>query len=76
MRIFKFWNRDPREAGARFRAQHSSFLTRAMQAPDAFPRIPVKTVDSGGYDRLRERPGGVARANAWWSTALDRVGEV
>jgi len=75
MRLFRFWRRDSREAGERFRAQHSAFLTRAVQTPQAYPRIPVKAVDHGGYDRLRRVPTGPAHAALWWSTALDRVGE-
>jgi hypothetical protein len=76
MRLFSFWKRDPSEAGARFRAQHSAFLTRATRTPGSYPRIPVKPVDAGGFDRLTARPEGRARADLWWSIALDRVGEV
>ena len=76
MRIFRFWKRDPREAGERFRAQHSAFLTRAVRTPGAFPRIPVKPVDQGGYDRLRQQATGPGHAALWWNVALDRVGEV
>ena len=75
MRWLRFWQRDPREAGERFRAQHSAFLTRAVRTPGAFPRIPVKAVDRGGYDRLRRVETGEAHAALWWSTALDRVGD-
>lgn len=76
MRFFRFWKRDSFGAGERFRAQHSAFLTRAVRNPGAFPRIPVKAVERGGYDRLRRQPTGAAHAALWWDVALDRVGEV
>lgn len=42
-------------------------------APPELPRIPVKRVDEGGFDDLRQRPGGSRLAEAWWDEALDMV---
>jgi hypothetical protein len=55
------------------RRTHERFLTRALQNPDAFPHIPLRRVADGGFDRLRLRAGGLARAEQWWRAALERV---
>lgn len=58
------------------RAVHSEWLTRAMVKRKAYPRIPTRRVDEGGFDALRARSGGLARAEQWWTAALERVDEV
>ncbi len=68
--------RDIQSAGEKFRAQHSAWLTLAMLTGRSYPRIPTKRTDLGGYDRLRARTGGLARAAAWWRAALSKVNDV
>lgn len=69
-------NRDMQTASERFRAEHSAWLTLAMLTGRACPRIPTKRTDLGGFDALRRRPGGLARAAAWWRAALAKVDDV
>ncbi len=73
------WNhrsiRDVRSASERFRAEHSAWLTLAMLTGRPYPRIPTRRADHGGFDPLRRRPGGLARAAAWWRAALARVND-
>ncbi|MEM0983045.1 MAG: hypothetical protein AAGI17_03740 [Planctomycetota bacterium] len=66
--------RDLREAGERFRAEHSRFLTIALRRPNAYPRIPAKPVREGGFSVLTSRESGRRHTRRWWSLALDRVG--
>lgn len=68
--------RDLQSTSERFRAEHSAWLTLAMLTGRAYPRIPTKRADRGGFDDLRSRPGGLARAAAWWRAALARVNDV
>ncbi len=71
--------RDMQNASERFRAEHSAWLTLAMLTGRAYPRIPTKRADLGGvggFDALRRRPGGLARAAAWWRAALAKVDDV
>jgi hypothetical protein len=68
--------RDMQSASERFRAEHSAWLTLAMLTGRAYPRIPTKRTDLGGFDALRRRPGGLARAAAWWRAALAKVDDV
>lgn len=58
------------------RAIHSEWLTRAMAQRKAYPRIPTRRVEDGGFDALRARANGMARAEQWWMVALERVDEV
>jgi hypothetical protein len=62
------------DTGARFRAQHSAWLTLAMMSGRRYPRIPSKPADLGGYDRLMSRPSGRRHAARWWRLALSRIG--
>ena len=60
------------DPGARFRAEHSAWLTHAMRSRTRYPRIPAKRADQGGFElgrfpavgswmaRVREQPGHVA----------------
>lgn len=74
------WNgrtiRDIQTAGERFRAQHSAWLTHALLTGRSYPRIPTERADRGGFDRLRARRGGLARAASWWRAALARVDDL
>jgi len=56
-----------------YRRQHSRWLTRAVRQPDRYPRIPTKPDALGGYSRMRSHQERRARADLWWSIALDRV---
>lgn len=58
------------------RAIHSEWLTRALEGRKVYPRIPTRRVDEGGFDALRARARGMARAEQWWTAALERVDEV
>ena len=61
------------DAGARFRAEHSRFLTLALLSGRRYPRIPSKRVDRGGFSGLLKLDEGEKRAAMWWATALTRV---
>lgn len=63
------------DAGARFRAEHSRFLTLAMLSGRRYPRIPAKRVDQGGFHGLLKLDEGQKRAAMWWAAALNRVDE-
>ncbi len=63
----------PRDLGAVARALHSRWLTRAIESKKPYPRIPVRRVDTGGFDRMMASEGGRARAERWWDLALGRV---
>lgn len=56
-----------------FRRVHEAWLDRALGSGRMYPRIPLRRMDCGGFDPLRARSGGRARAEKWWSLALDRV---
>lgn len=61
------------DAGARFRAEHSRFLTLALLSGRKYPRIPTKRVDQGGYSGLLRLSEGEKRAAMWWAAAMTRV---
>ena len=52
------------------RRRHSVWLTRALQRPSRFPRIPVRAVAEGGFSSLVATPAGRAWADEWWSDTL------
>jgi len=62
-----------RDAGERFRAEHSRFLTLALRSGRNYPRIPTKRVDLGGYSGLMKLSEGEKRAAMWWATAIERI---
>ncbi|MCC5824367.1 MAG: hypothetical protein LAT64_12035 [Phycisphaerales bacterium] len=68
--------RDIQSPSERFRAEHSAWLSYAMLTGRSYPRIPTRRADEGGFDGLRARPGGLARAAEWWRAALARVNDV
>lgn len=71
-----FRKRDRLEAGRRFRAQHSAWLTGAITSGRQYPSIPTRRVSDGGWAALMSRPGGSVRAERWWSLAFDEVDEI
>ncbi len=62
-----------RSAGARFRREHSRWLTRAVESPKPYPRIPTRRATDGGYERMMRLEHGPERARKWWSLASERV---
>lgn len=64
---------NPRDHGAAARAAHSMWLTRAVASRKNYPRIPVRPVSEGGFDRLTSTPAGRILCDGWWYLALDRV---
>jgi len=64
------------DAGTRFRAVHSSFLTRALKFGLRCPRIPAKRVDEGGFSGLLQMPEREKRATLWWLAAMNRMDQL
>ena len=62
-----------RDAGTRFREEHSAFLTAALGSKKRYPRIPAKPVDQGGYSGLLKLERGEKRAAMWWGAAMNRM---
>jgi hypothetical protein len=73
MRWSFFSSHDSHPAPERFRRQHEAFLDAAIRSGRAFPRIPLRRDDRGGFDPLRARPGGRGRADRWWNLAFARL---
>ncbi|QOI99660.1 MAG: hypothetical protein HRU70_03880 [Phycisphaeraceae bacterium] len=61
------------DPGAKARREHSEWLTWALSSGNRFPRIPLRAVDRGGFDRLMATPHGKSLAVRWWGAALRRV---
>lgn len=59
--------------GERARRQLQRWLSAALESPTPLPRIPLRRVDRGGFDRLMSTPRGRAAAAAWWERTLERV---
>ncbi len=69
-----FWRKARNDDRSRlFRLAHERWLSRALHARIPYPRIPIRRVDEGGFDDVRERPEARARADLWWDLAFDRV---
>ncbi len=51
----------------------SVFLTWALSSGVDLPRIPVRRVDEGGFDRLLRLPGARRALGRWWMRTLDVV---
>lgn len=61
-------------AGEKARAEHSRWLTRAMQQPGLyFKRIPTKKVSEGGFDDLMRFEAGREWADRWWSSKIEEL---
>ncbi|HHN77296.1 MAG TPA: hypothetical protein ENK11_01300 [Phycisphaerales bacterium] len=74
MRLGSWKRGEIMDAGARYRAEHSAWLTIALHNNTRYPRIPAKPTHTGGFDRLMSRPSGRRLAARWWAIALARVG--
>lgn len=61
---------DPSSRAEQFRLVHERWLNKALASQGPIPRIPVRRVDHGGFDRLRTRPGGLKLAERWWNLAM------
>ncbi len=69
------------DAGARFRAVHSNFLTRALRRALPYPRIPARRVDEGGFSHggrggCLKLPEHEKRTAMWWAAAMNRFDRV
>ncbi|MFG0327080.1 MAG: hypothetical protein ACF8SC_07435 [Phycisphaerales bacterium JB037] len=71
-----FRPRNWRRRAARYRLEHSIWLSRAVRRPHDYPRIPVRECELGGFDELMRRPGGDLIAKHWWLHAIDRAEEI
>lgn len=49
------------------------FLTWALQQEREMPRIPIRRVEKGGFDRLMSIPGASKLAGRWWGRTLDLI---
>lgn len=75
--VMGFWKRrTTMNSGEVARQLHSLWLTKALTTRREYPRIPIRAVDSGGFSRLMDRPGGPTLAERWWACTLDRVDDV
>lgn len=72
-----FWDRFRAEsAGERARRIHQSWLTLAMRGEiGPFPRIPVRKVSEGGWDRIMRTPAGRRWADRWWRKTFQGMDE-
>jgi hypothetical protein len=68
-----FWREELPSLAAAYRRVHEAWLNRAISSGREYPRIPLRRVDQGGFERLMQRPGGPALAEMWWTAALERV---
>ena len=64
------------DASARYRAEHSAFLTFAMRTSRRIPRIPRKRADQGGYSGLLKLETGEKHAVRWWTLAITKLDEI
>ncbi|MAY75510.1 MAG: hypothetical protein CMJ31_12510 [Phycisphaerae bacterium] len=55
------------------RAEHEAFLALAILNPGAYPRIPTRRSDKGGFGPMITRTDGRARADRWWRLAMERT---
>jgi transposase len=62
------------DQGEMARRVHSQWLTAALQSEIAYPRIPVRRADAGGWDELLAKPNGHAITERWWRRVLARIG--
>lgn len=71
--LWNVWKSMPEDPGEKARREHSAWLTRALAGTRRYPEIPVRPVQDGGFDELRNRPNGLKLAARWWRMALRRV---
>lgn len=75
--LWSFFNpRDLPSKAEQFRRAHEQWLSAAMRSPIAPPRIPIRRVETGGFDDLLARPRGREVAERWWRTAFARTPDV
>ncbi len=61
----------------RVKGEHERWLSRALAiGEEAFPHIPVRRVDDGGFSNLLDSPGGAERAAQWWFEAFETLEEL
>lgn len=69
-----FSSRPVEEAGARMRAEHSRWLSEAMnRGAYDLPRIPLRRADAGGFNFLTATARGRAVCERWWRRALRAI---
>ncbi|MCH7791575.1 MAG: hypothetical protein IID31_04755 [Planctomycetes bacterium] len=56
----------------RFRREHERWLTRALASGRPLPRIPIRAISLGGFDRLLAAPRGRHAVSRWWAAVLAR----
>ncbi|MCA9311623.1 MAG: hypothetical protein KDA21_10485 [Phycisphaerales bacterium] len=56
--------------GEKARRVHEAWLTRALQEPERWPRIPTRRVADGGFDGVMSSAEGRAWAHGWWDRTL------
>lgn len=75
--LWSFFNsRDVPSKAEQFRRAHERWLSAAIRSPSPLPRIPVRRVETGGFDDLLARPRGREVADRWWRIALARTPDV
>lgn len=57
----------------RFRREHELWLNRAIRSTTPMPRIPLRPVSRGGFERLASSGRGRRAINAWWGSTLRRA---
>ncbi len=57
------------------RRHHEAWLDRAIARAGAYPRIPLRRVDQGGFDHVRTDHTARQWADSWWRDAFTRVDE-
>lgn len=67
--------RPPRDARRRAIAETNAFLTWALSAERDLPRIPRRSVASGGFDKLIQRPMAKVVVRHWWGRTLEKLGK-
>ncbi|MCC6428934.1 MAG: hypothetical protein IT435_19200 [Phycisphaerales bacterium] len=64
------------ERGEVARRVHSAWLSDALASGRAYPRIPLRRVDEGGFSVLMGTSYGSQLSEAWWVMTLDQVNTV
>jgi len=76
-RFWKYWTQSQFiEAGERARQEHALWLTQAMRSRKPYPKIPLRAVDAGGFERLMHKQGGERLTTSWWEAAFARIDRV
>jgi hypothetical protein len=75
------WNSFPMvrviDPGEKFRREHERWLNRALRStkplPKPLPRIPLRPVSRGGFERLMSSERGRRAVGRWWKSTLGRT---